>query len=522
MKQSHSAAPYLLALTLLATLSVAVVGAVTDLSLGDEVYQYRFAKLWYETGKRPLYDPLLETSEQCLYYFDSDPLWAIGLIGLWKITGGVSRTIMQFYHAAWYGGLLLSVYLLGKKLYSEKAGKYAAVIAAGVPFLVAYSVMGYLDVPMVMLVTLSFLLVAERRYFWAGVAAGLAFITKRNSWLFIAPFGLYFLWLLWRRQMNWGQFVAFVLPAGLLSVPELIYRYFAWGSIFSYPVCNAEVARMALEAKALSAAEVRSLFAASSSALPISDPKFYFQATEWSWTPSNILYNPLSLPQYLGLVLLALLVAYFVFRRQKRRDLFLGWPVLAYLVQFFIFFYSQLAVRYLAPVFGLLAVFAGLGFGAMLERVKNAQWARWLQWGLTVACLLQFAGSLGYTYLERRLPAGVEEGYSYIRTQLPEDARILYPEYSLSEKTGRAMIWIRLQELPYLFWKADAAESQFLYKKYGVTHIMVKKSRIYDDTNVKHRLGYPLTYMHKLNEFMFLDKIFENDQVEIWRIKYSQ
>jgi len=118
---------------LLAT-GIALAGIFSDLSLGDEVYQYRFAKLWYETGQRPVYDPLLETNFRCLYYFDQDPLWAMGLITLWKLTGGVSKAAMQVYHAAFYALLVIAVYLLGKQLYDEKTGLYASVITASTPF----------------------------------------------------------------------------------------------------------------------------------------------------------------------------------------------------------------------------------------------------------------------------------------------------------------------------------------------------------------------------------------------------
>jgi 4-amino-4-deoxy-L-arabinose transferase-like glycosyltransferase len=540
-------------LAIVACSIVVLVGISSDLSLGDEVYQYRFAELWYRTGERPLYDPLLETTKQCLYYFDSDPLWAVGLMGVWKLTGGVSKVAMQLYQASFYVGLIVVSYLLGKQLYNWRVGIYAAIFSASMPFFVAYSILGYLDVPSVFFAMLGFLMLAKKRYWWAGIVFGLAFMTKRSSWLLMPPIGLY---LVLQPEWRIRNIIKFALPAGVISIPELLYRLGNWNGIFFAPPCSTEIATKAIlgttmmekptgiigglfyllemvQSTAGGAASSTAGGAASSTAGGAASSTaggaasstagdvlgFVYNAKQWSWTPSNVFYDPLSLAKYLGVILLASLVVYLIWRKPKSRDIFLILPVVFYIGEWLYFFRGQWAVRYLSPILGLFVI---LGAIILYEVVAKFQLENERRKIVHVILLLiatmQFFAVLGYTYMERNFSEGIEAAHKFIKISLPEDARILYPEYSLSQETGRAMIWIRLNQLPYLFWQADESDAGELFDIYEITHVMVKKSRIYDDSTIEHRLGYPMTFINKLHFFDLFKLVFENDEIEIWEI----
>ncbi len=511
---------------LLAT-GIALAGIFSDLSLGDEVYQYRFAKLWYETGERPVYDPLLETNFRSLYYFDQDPLWAMGLMALWKLTGGVSKVIMQVYHAAFYALLVIAVYLLGKQLYDERIGLYAAMITASTPFFVAYSVIAYIDVPAVTLMTAVFLMLAKKRLFWAGVFAGLAFLMKRNTWLFIPPLAVYLLYLWHRREISLREIALFSFPAGLITVNELAGRYLLWGNIFFAPGASEEVATAVLTGqrqiqfpglqeifdKLSAAGSVNSLQG------PLSVPFVPLTVrTQWGYTPSNILFDPLSILTYLGIPLLLLLPGYLILRRRKSEDLILLLPIVFYFIEFLYFFRGQWAVRYLAPTFGLLSVLSAAGLQDIRLRLgsRHAKWALLI---LGIVCMLQYGGSLAKIFTTRQISGQAKEAYRYITSEAPEDAVILYPEYGLSEETGRPMLWVRLLELPQLFWQLDERQSLEVLSQYRVCYILLKKERIYDDREVKHRLGYPRSWVDRIHGYASFRRVFENDKAEILKIE---
>ena len=543
---------------LLAT-GIALAGIFSDLSLGDEVYQYRFAKLWYETGQRPVYDPLLETNFRCLYYFDQDPLWAMGLMALWKLTGGVSKSAMQIYHAAFYALLVIAVYLLGKQLYDEKTGLYASVITASTPFLVAYSVVGYIDVPAVTLATAMFLMLAKKRLFWAGVFAGLAFLMKRNTWLFIPPLAVYLLYLWHRKEISIREIVLFALPAGLITMGELAGRYLLWGSIFFAPSGSEEVATAVLTGQrhvqfpgplelfgrgvsalyawvqdtvlqvlvALSPTkEIATAGQAAKTAAPwvtslqgrLSAPLMPLTVNvQWGYTPSNIFFDPMSIPTYLGIPLLLLLPGYLILRRRKSEDLILLLPAVFYFIEYLYFFRGQWAVRYLAPIFGMLSVLSAAGLQHIRARLGSRP-ARWILPILAIVCALQYGGSLAKLFATRQVSGGVREAYRHIASEAPEDTVILYPEYGLSEETGRAMVWIRLLELPQLFWQLDEQQSQKILALYRVRYILIKKERIYEDGVVKHRLGYPSSWVDRIHGYGSFRRVFENGEAEILKI----
>jgi 4-amino-4-deoxy-L-arabinose transferase-like glycosyltransferase len=530
---------------LLAT-GIALAGIFSDLSLGDEVYQYRFAKLWYETGQRPVYDPLLETNFRCLYYFDQDPLWAMGLMALWKLTGGVSKSAMQIYHAAFYALLVIAVYLLGKQLFDEKTGLYASVITASTPFLVAYSVIAYIDVPAVALATAMFLMLAKKRLFWAGVFAGLAFLMKRNTWLFIPPLAVYLLYLWHRKEISVKEIVLFALPAGLITMGELAGRYLLWGSIFFAPSGSEEVATAVLTGQRhvqfpgpleLLGKGVSTLYAwvqdtvlqapviAKTAAPWVTSLKGRLSAplvpltvdVQWGYTPSNIFFDPMSIPTYLGIPILLFFPIYLILRRRKSEDLILLLPVVFYFIEYLYFFRGQWAVRYLSPIFGLLSVLSAAGLQHIRARLGNRP-ARWILPILAIVCALQYGGSLAKLFATRQVSGGVREAYRYIAREAPEDSVILYPEYGLSEETGRAMVWIRLLELPQLFWQLDEQQSQKILALYRVRYILIKKERIYDDREVKHRLGYPSSWVDRIHGYGSFSRVFENDDAEILKI----
>jgi len=82
---------------LLVTLAAFVLGAVTDLSLGDGNYHLRKAEHFADAGRRlthgPVYGPVVPPG---IPYYDG-PAWHAGLAILWRLTG---KSVLVAHRAA--------------------------------------------------------------------------------------------------------------------------------------------------------------------------------------------------------------------------------------------------------------------------------------------------------------------------------------------------------------------------------------------------------------------------------------
>jgi len=134
------------------------------------------------------------------------------------------------------------------------------------------------------------------------------------------------------------------------------------------------------------------------------------------------------------------------------------------------------------------------------------------------------------------MPLGVKEAFFFIKRNTPADALFMYPEYIFIEATGRRFIWSSFFQLEFmvarkkypgidihdkslfLFWRKDPRDILGRLQLNKVDYIVVKKSRIYDDSKEKHFGGYPKSFVERLPQFPFLKLIFENKEIVIWKI----
>ncbi len=107
---------------------IVINGATSQVSLGDESHHFRFAQNIYDTGKRAPFDPLYESGNPPGFFNNDPPLWHFGLVFLWKITGGISQTIAQFYHILFLILLLWITALLAEEFTGKEEGGMALSI----------------------------------------------------------------------------------------------------------------------------------------------------------------------------------------------------------------------------------------------------------------------------------------------------------------------------------------------------------------------------------------------------------
>ncbi|UCF57601.1 MAG: glycosyltransferase family 39 protein [Deltaproteobacteria bacterium] len=478
---------------LLLTASVIVInGITTEVSLGDESHHYRFTENIYWSGKRVPFDPLYKSGNPPGFSYNTPPLWHIILTYLWRITGGISQAVAQIYHVLFFLLLVWLTYFLAKETVGKEVSFFSAFIIATVPMVVSFSTLLYMDIPMTALSTLSFYLILKKRYIEAGISSGLAYLTKFNAGFFFPGFLFLILWN--ERKKGWDvlkNVTFFTLPILLIHIPD---RYWRTQNITGQ--------------------------------LEQSNIKWVLQRVSsgfwrvWGREYLNsYLTNPIDLIKYFGLPFLFLLFFYLFFmRRWDRKSATLWVPVISYLIPFIIIFGVKTDIRYLIPILPFLIL---LSIESVLSLGK-----RW-RFVMISVCILQFVSTTYYVHQKRQISPEVKEGFEYIKKKVPEEALILYPEENLLMYGQRRMIWSGVgalegyqfakEGLYSLLWAANHKEMEHILKANHIDHILIKKSRIYDDSEDYHLGGYPQSFVEKL---FYLDgwvKIFENPGLALWR-----
>ena len=481
-------------LILFCSLLVLITGLTSELSLGDEVYHYRFARDTFNAGKRVAFDSLYGSGNPPAYFYDTDPLWHLLLVSVWKLFGRVSFPIAQFYHTIYYALLILFTYLLGKELYGEKQGLYSALIVATIPAVVTFSILFYLDIPATCLSVLCILLILKRRFLWSGVVLGLMYLMKSNTWFFIPAF---ITLILYQAKVNFRYKIKNLLyifvPAFLIILPDFFWR------------------EKNLKSTVLSVNAVHSLgtFEGLIERVVVVDWKL--RAKEHY---NSYLLNPLDIVKYFGVVLLIASAIYAIFKIYKKKDLILWLLIISYFLLFCYLFTPTSDIRYILPIVPLLAILSS-------KAVISYSRKKWLKALITFLCLLQFGSTLLYVNTKRQIPKGIKEGFVYLREKTAPDSLIIYPEYVILEAANRRFVWAGrlVNALVDIFWNNDESQVRKSLKANGIDYIAIKKSRIYDDSKVRNFKGYPKSFIERLPKLPFVKLVFDNNEISIWQVK---
>ncbi|HUL21098.1 MAG TPA: glycosyltransferase family 39 protein [Thermodesulfobacteriota bacterium] len=469
---------------------IVINGTTTEISLGDESHHYRFAQNIYTEGKRVPYDPLYESGNPPGFFNNDPPLWHLILAFLWKVTGSISQAVAQIYQVLFFILLVWLTSLLAKETAGEERRWVPAFIIAAVPMVVSFSTLLYMDIPMTALSTLAFYMILKKRYIEAGVASGLMYFTKLNAGFFFPGFIFLIFWN--ERKKFWSllkNLSFFTLPILMIYIPDLFWRRLNITSQMDSVGWSMISHRFSIG----------------------------FTGRQWKEHLNSYLSNPEDLAKYLGFTFLFLLLIHFVrLRRWNKRDAIFWIPVVSYLIPFLIVFGTGSDIRYLIPILPFLAVLITPTFFSL-----GKVW----RFAVIGVCVLQIAGTSYYVHQRRQIPPGVREGLEYIRENVPQNALILYPEENLLIYGQRRMIWSAVViyrsgqkwGLNALFWASHPEEMNEVLRINQIDHILVKKSRVYDDHEIRHYGGYPKSFVNKLPCLDGWVKIFENSGVTLWK-----
>jgi hypothetical protein len=501
-------------------LCIFIGGTLSDLKFSDEIFHFWFAKDWHIKCNRPIYNELVDTVVEHNYYryYVNAPLWHYGLKLIFDLTGGVSHKLAQAYMIIWYILLIFGTYLLTKTIYGEETGLYSALIIATMPFIVAFSILLFIDVPIATGTPYLIYFIFKRRYITAGIIMGLMFLLKENSY-FLFPGACFLLLInsnanysvsLWKRFLNVILFSVIVL---IITIHNFKFRLDNFNGIL---VPHDKGAIFATIGKLLK-----------TSYLSIHDflkkevgkPEVGKSEVGKSEV-GNYLTSPLtSFPtffKYFGILvpLLSLwrIIAFFKNKDLNFRDVFIIIPILIYIPFYFIAFQGWWEIRYLSPIIPLLCVFCI----PCLKRRKT-----WIRWIIIIIGILTFLLTVAYTVFERNVTSEEKNLLEYVK-ELP-NGRILTPEeLFVSYYSGKPTIWCNSftyspgQGLYELFWDDEKREG--ILTDFKIKYILIPQKRVYDDRKEKHFGGYPKSFVEKVHRFPFAKKLYENGYGSLWRI----
>jgi len=171
---------------------------------GDEAFYARFAELVAENKDYPIWWPVHFTKLDKAGN-SGNPLWVLTIAGF--LLFGLGETAIRFLPPFITFLIGLTTFILAKKMYNEKVGFIASVIAVTIPAMVTYSVLIYTDVLTTLFILMSFLafFLAERedkKVFWivSGIFGTLAFLTKKTGFTAYIFFGLFLLYKIFKEK----------------------------------------------------------------------------------------------------------------------------------------------------------------------------------------------------------------------------------------------------------------------------------------------------------------------------------
>ena len=512
----------------IASVSLLITGLTSELYLGDEVYHYRFAKDMFEAGKRVSHDSLYESGTPPGFFYATDPLWDGILAVLWRIMGRVSFPVAQIYHTCFYALLLIFTYLVGEKIFGKEEGAWSCLIVATMPMTAAFGILFYVDVPATALSILAFYFVIHKKYLWSGLTFSLVYLTKRNACFLVPAMALIPLYSEREGLLKKLRNLSFLLiPLGVTFFWDLRWRYLniessklqipGYGITQNMPIQSVPIENVTIR----SATFLENI---------LSRVRYNFWGTKEYLNSSLI--NLLDLAKYLGVALILFFVFYFLFglfRKEKKEIKVLIFGLLtSYLVFFLFLFGFNSDIRYIFPIVPFLCLLASKSVISFQRK-----WVSVLTVGI---CLVQFGATLIYVHTQRQIPNEIKEGFSYIKVHFPKDALLMYPEYSLLEATERRFIWSSFFDVEQgllaskypeyhrdmsrmFFWNSNIEDVMMSLRINKVDYIVVKKSRIYDDSKVKHFGGYPKSFVQRMPGLPFLKLVFENKGMSIWEVR---
>lgn len=480
--------------TFLVAAGLALAGSLSNMYVGDENIHVRTASVYRQYGMRAPYDPMWGPETHYSLPLCATPLWHAGLAILWRLWGEESQVVAQVYHAGFYALLVLSVYFAARRIWDESAAGWAWLLVATMPMVCAYSVLFLIDIPGIAVSALGLLLLLRRKYLWAGVALGAAYLVKMNM-LSFAPWALAYAVV---EEGGWKRRVWVALAVGVPVIMALgfdvAWRTEAYGNLTGdtrlLPPGMAENASRVMD---------------------------YGRYTMSHYNP---IYDPKGLLMHIGIPVLAGVVAAVL----RARDRSAKWLWLCALVASagwaYVFVWPRFSgwasVRYLLPTLLPLMLLGGRG-------LSQLRLPLWLKTVIVAGAAAQAVMAPVFISLTRQLPQQEKAAYAWIRENTPAGAVFLSSEgLILTRNTGRPCMW-NSPVASYIVSEATDDERRECLAYYRISYICIPTRRIYDPAKDERILGgYSADFVRHAREAAYLKKVYENPGVLIFEVNLAE
>ncbi len=496
---------------IIASVSLIIFGLCSKPFLGDEIYHFRFAKDAYNSNSRPVFDSQYGTSEMPTILYTSPPLWNLLLAILWKITGGISTCVAQCYQVIFYVIIIFVTYLIGRELYSEKEAKISSLLVATVPMILSFSIILYTDIPAVALSLVGILYTIKKKFLLAGLFWGFALLTKNNSAFFIPAIILLFLFVTDDKIITKlkNTFLIFS-PFCILYFIDFRWRSSAFSNVSLGAIQGISPLKLSHETGIFGTwkAIISNLWFNR-----ISPNTILLKAKSTEYLSSHLL-NIKDMSMYLGIVLLILAILYLLRKKYEKKDMYLGVFIISYVISTFVLIGWNTDIRYFMPIVPLLCIL----FSKSITDIDNT----WIKRLLICACIFQFIVTVPYVSYKRNITPQIEDAFNFIKNNIPVNSLLLYPEPNIQEYAQRKVIWSNFKpstSLRNVFWPEDINTIKDAISSNNIDYIVIKKTRCYNDVELKHIGGYPNSFVKKLPNYEFVKLIFDNKEVAVWEIE---
>jgi 4-amino-4-deoxy-L-arabinose transferase-like glycosyltransferase len=477
---------------------------------GDEGFHTQMSKYMSEEKEYPVWIPFEGNTKLIKGGFKRPPLWELTESSFYLIFG-FNEIIVKFL-TPFIGVVLtgLSVFLIGKRIYNEKVGFVATLIAVTIPSLVTYSVLFYTDALLVFylslfIMTLFLSIKTENKKYWilSGIFAALAFLTKTPAFMIFPLIGLGFLYQIYKQKNIIGvlkKYLTLALFLILIIGPFLLRNYVYYHT----PTCDLAI----FDQKGCSVT------------FDYKNKKNVSGELEKIGTSADIL--GMGLINYFNFaygniwfVILGFLAGLIIIGlRKKDEDILIIFVILAFLPIFYLGSAGRAedTARYSLGLVPIIALVSGIYFDAIYDIIKKYKKNLALIIIAVVIALtfLNLRNKLEVMKQVKQFSPSFFEACDFVKKNTTEDAMLLTIWIHQSAYNCQRNIagFSNLPDIGDIVLSGDLNLTLSRLKAHGITHIFIQKfSMTQEDVGEK----YPISFIQFLesnpNNFV---KIYEN------------
>lgn len=518
MKEIEIELKYILFFAFILFLSVVYIyyGALTDSwGFGDETYYYLASKSIVENNWVISHIPKLYATAGFQGEWLGKPPLSYYMPTIFYWLGNGNLTVFKLF-APIFGILtVLLVFIIGKNLYNFWAGFVAAILTAGTPLFIHFSIITYAETLTAFFILLSlytaYKAITIRSKKWiilAGIIFGL--VIKEISFfipiIFIVYLGLRFL----TRSFDMKEFkiLAIISVIGLLLYSPWLIRNYV---LFKNPVFPA----------------FPNIFGYGGL-----DPVGYQLFRSAGYKPLIDIINALSLKAYFYFLFFfgAWGLLYLVIKR-RMTDIWLLSIILVLILPIFLVPTAR-DIRYLFPMIPILALPISFIFIEMYT--SASQFAKYYKIASVLIILLVSIFSLYHIVNEskridegiRHMYPGVEEGSNWIKVNVPKDAVIMdlwTPNFVYT--TDRVVVFPHAFHAGELwnFWNSSEQNALELLKKHGINYVIVE-TILFQPEHIRKGMAWisiPEEFIYIVKDWSSFELVYNKPWILIYKINYE-